>query len=155
MTAEGRVYIDDVFVPDDYVVGELKGPSTSPRPSTSTLHPVTYSPIAQRLDLLTEYVSTPPATESPEGRRVARPAIAQLHTQAEVARVIGLKFVFASSRGGAPPTSEASESSCSPESSRRWPTPRWALVEPGGQLRCAPRTPDGGPGRVDLSRRAG
>ncbi len=40
---------------------------------------------------------------------VVRQKIAQLVTQTEVARVLGLKFVAASMKGGKPPTNEASE----------------------------------------------
>ena len=70
----------------------------------------TFSPIAQRFELLVEYVRTTvrdgvPLKDDP----VIRQRLAQLATQLEVARVMGLKFVFESSKGGAAPTAEASE----------------------------------------------
>jgi alkylation response protein AidB-like acyl-CoA dehydrogenase len=97
----------------------------------------TYSPIAQRLDLLTEYVKG--ATRDGEALKddaVTRSRIAQLHTEAEVARVLGLKFVFASSQGGAPPTSEASEYKLfTTEYSRRLANASMDIGGPGAQLR--------------------
>ncbi len=67
------------------------------------------SPIVQRLELLCEYVNT----ETRDGRLlredpVIRKQIAQLVTHAEVARVLGLRFVDKSTKGGKPPTCEAS-----------------------------------------------
>jgi alkylation response protein AidB-like acyl-CoA dehydrogenase len=62
------------------------------------------------VDLLCEYVATEerdgkPLREDP----VVRQKIAQLVTQTEVARVLGLRFVAKSIKGGAPPTNEASQ----------------------------------------------
>ena len=53
-----EVYLDDVFVPDDYVVGELNRgfQYISEALDLERFTLFTYSPIAQRLDLLTEYV---------------------------------------------------------------------------------------------------
>ena len=55
-----EVYLDDVWVSDDYVVGELnKGfQYISEALDLERFTLFTYSPIAQRLDLLTEYVAT-------------------------------------------------------------------------------------------------
>jgi alkylation response protein AidB-like acyl-CoA dehydrogenase len=134
-----EVYLDDVFVPDDYVVGELnKGfQYISEALDLERFTLFTYSPIAQRLDLLTEYVKG--ATRDGEPLKddpVTRAEIAQLHTEAEVARVLGLKFVFASSQGGAPPTSEASEYKLfTTEYSRRLANASMDIAGPGGQLR--------------------
>src|ERR1039458_1338523 len=107
-----EVYLDDVFVPDDYVVGDLnKGfQYISEALDLERFTLFTYSPTAQRLDLLTEYVKGATRDGEPlKDDAVTRAQIARLHTEAEVARVLGLKFVFASSEGGAPPTSQASE----------------------------------------------
>ena len=53
-----------------------------------------------------------------------------------MARVLGLKFVFASSQGGAPPTSEASEYKLfTTEYSRRLANASMDIAGPGGQLR--------------------
>ncbi len=53
-----EVYLDDVFVPDDYVVGELNRgfQYISEALDLERFTLFTYSPIAQRLDLLTGYV---------------------------------------------------------------------------------------------------
>jgi alkylation response protein AidB-like acyl-CoA dehydrogenase len=134
-----EVYLDDVFVPDDYVVGELnKGfQYISEALDLERFTLFTYSPIAQRLDLLTEYVKG--ATRDGEPLKddpVTRAQIARLHTEAEVARVLGLKFVFASSQGGAPPTSEASEYKLfTTEYSRRLANASMDITGPGAQLR--------------------
>jgi len=105
------VYFDNVFVPDDYVVGELNHgfQYISEALDLERFTMFTYSPIDQRLEVLTEYVRSEerdgvPLREDP----VIRSRVAQLHTQAEVARVLGLKFVSKSMKGGAAPTSEAS-----------------------------------------------
>jgi alkylation response protein AidB-like acyl-CoA dehydrogenase len=105
------VFFDNVFVGDDYVVGELnKGfQYISEALDLERFTMFTFSPIEQRLELLTEYVKS----EECDGRplredAVIRQQIARLHTQAAVARVLGLKFVAKSMKGGAAPTSEAS-----------------------------------------------
>jgi alkylation response protein AidB-like acyl-CoA dehydrogenase len=68
--------------------------------------------------------------------KVVRSQIAQLHTQAEVARMLGLKFVFASSQGGAPPTAEASEYKLfTTEYSRRLANASMDIAGVGSQLR--------------------
>jgi hypothetical protein len=134
-----EVYLDDVFVHDDYVVGELNHgfQYISEALDLERFTLFTYSPIAQRLDLLTEYVAT--ATRDGEPLKddpVVRERIAQLHTEAEVARVLGLKFVFKAGEGGAPPTSEASEYKLfATEYSRRLADASMDLAGPGGQLR--------------------
>ena len=134
-----EVYLDDVFVPDEYVVGELnKGfQYISEALDLERFTLFTYSPIAQRLDVLTEYVKG--ATRDGEPLKedaVTRSQIARLHTEAEVARVLGLKFVFASSQGGAPPTSEASEYKLfTTEYSRRLANASMDIGGPGAQIR--------------------
>ncbi len=134
-----EVYLDDVFVPDDYVVGELnKGfQYISEALDLERFTLFTYSPIKQRLDLLTDYVRDAVRDGEPlKSDPVVRQRIAQLHTQAEVARVLGLKFVAASAKGGAPPTSEASEYKLyATEYSRRLADATMDLTGPGSQLR--------------------
>jgi len=134
-----EVYLDDVFVPDDYVVGEVnKGfQYISEALDLERFTLFTYSPIQQRLDLLTEYVRT--ATR--DGRRLAhdpvtRQRLAWLHTEAEVARVLGLRFVDASAKGGKPPTAEASEYKLyATEYSKRLANASMDIAGPGSQLR--------------------
>ena len=134
-----EVYLDDVWVSDDYVVGELnKGfQYISEALDLERFTLFTFSPIAQRLDLLTEYVRTATRDGVPlKDDAVARSKIAELHTEAEVARVLGLKFVAASAAGGAPPTSEASEYKLfTTEYSRRLANASMDLAGPGSQLR--------------------
>ncbi len=106
------VFFDEVFVHDDYVVGELnKGfQYISEALDLERFTMFTYSPIQQRLELLCEYVSTATLDDRPlKDDPVVRSKIAQLVTQAEVARVLGLRVVAASMKGGAPPTTESSE----------------------------------------------
>ena len=107
-----EVFLNDVFVPDDYVVGELNQgfQYISEALDLERFTMFTFSPIAQRLDLLVEYVRTTARDGVPlKDDPVIRQRLAQLATQLEVARVMGLKFVFESSKGGAAPTAEASE----------------------------------------------
>ncbi len=134
-----EVYLDDVFVPDDYVVGELnRGFQYIPEAlDLERFTMFTYSPIAQRLELLIEYVKT--TVRDGEALRddpVIRQRIAQLCTEAEVARVMGLKFVFESAKGGAAPTCEASEYKlCATELSKRLADASMDIAGPGTQLR--------------------
>jgi 3-oxocholest-4-en-26-oyl-CoA dehydrogenase alpha subunit len=134
-----EVYLDDVFVPDDYVVGELNHgfQYISEALDLERFTMFTFAPIAQRLDLLIEYVKTTKRDgvllkDDP----VVRQRIAQLATQLEVARVMGYKFVFESSKGGAAPTAEASEYKLyATELSRRVANAAMDIAGPGGQLR--------------------
>ena len=113
----------------------------------------TFSPIAQRFELLVEYVKTTvrdgvPLKDDP----VIRQRLAQLATQLEVARVIGLKSVFESSKGGAAPTAWASEYKLfATELSKRLANVSMDIGGPGSQLRVKTGGPHGGTGGVDLS----
>ncbi len=107
-----EVFFNDVWVSDDYVVGELnKGfQYISEALDLERFTMFTFSPINARLGLLVDHVKTAtkdgrPVREDP----LVRSRVAQLATQAEVARVLGLRFVAKSAKGGAAPTSEASE----------------------------------------------
>ena len=67
---------------------------------------------------------------------VVRQRIAQLATQAEVARVLGLAFVNKSSKGGAAPTAEASAYKLyATELSKRLASASMDIGGPGAQLR--------------------
>jgi alkylation response protein AidB-like acyl-CoA dehydrogenase len=67
---------------------------------------------------------------------VVRQRIAQLVTQGEVARVMGLRFVAKSMKGGAPPTTEASEYKLyATELSKRLANASMDIAGPGSQLR--------------------
>ena len=102
------VFFDNVFVHDDYVVGELN-------------HGFQYISEALDLERFTMFTLLPdqaaprPAVRLRRDRdastanrcattRSIRKQIARLATEAEVARVLGLRFVAKSMKGGAPPT---------------------------------------------------
>src|SRR5579863_3732637 len=107
-----EVHLDNVFVPDDYVVGELNHgfQYISEALDLERFTMFTFSPIGQRLDLLCEYVAGAQRDGVPlKDDPVVRHRIAELATQAEVARVLGLRFVNESQKGGAAPTTHASE----------------------------------------------
>jgi alkylation response protein AidB-like acyl-CoA dehydrogenase len=133
------VFFDDVFVHDDYVVGDLNHgfQYISEALDLERFTLFTFSPIEQRLDLLCDYV----ANETRDGKPlkddpVIRQRIAQLVTQGEVARVLGLKVVAASMKGGAPPTTESSEYKLfATELSKRLADASMDIGGPGSQLR--------------------
>jgi alkylation response protein AidB-like acyl-CoA dehydrogenase len=134
-----EVFLEDVWVSDDYVVGEVnKGfQYISQALDLERFTMFTYSPIKQRLDLLVEYVRTAerdgvPLREDP----VIRQRIADLITDAEVARVLGLRFVNESMKGGDPPTTHASEYKLfATELSVRLADAAMDIAGPGSQLR--------------------
>jgi alkylation response protein AidB-like acyl-CoA dehydrogenase len=134
-----EVYLDNVWVSDDYVVGDVNRgfQYISEALDLERFTLFTFSPIQQRLDILCEYVATASRDGKPlKDDPVVRQRIAQLVTQAEVARVLGLKFVFQSSKGGAAPTTEASEYKLyATELSKRLANASMDLVGPGSQLR--------------------
>jgi alkylation response protein AidB-like acyl-CoA dehydrogenase len=138
------VYFDNVFVSDDYVVGQLNRgfQYISEALDLERFTMFTYSPIQQRLDVLCDYVRSEtrdgePLREDP----VTRQRIARLVTEAEVARVLGLRFVAKSMKGGAPPTCEASAYKLfATELSKRLANASMDLGSPGTQLRV--RTED-------------
>jgi 3-oxocholest-4-en-26-oyl-CoA dehydrogenase alpha subunit len=134
-----EVFFDDVFVSDNYVVGELNRgfQYISEALDLERFTMFTFSPIQQRLDLLCEYVRTSTVDGSPlKDDAVVRQRIAQLVTQGEVARVLGLRFVAQSMKGGAPPTTEASEYKLyATELSKRLANASMDIAGPGSQLR--------------------
>src|SRR5215471_12549352 len=139
-----EVFIEDVFVPDEYVVGDVNRgfQYISQALDLERFTMFTYSPIAQRLDLLIDYVRT--ATRDGEPLRddpVVRQQIARLATDAEVARVLGLRVVAASMKGekvpnSPPPTTEASQYKLfATEFSRRLANASMDIGSVGAQLR--------------------
>ncbi len=133
------VFFDDVFVHDDYVVGEVNRgfQYISEALDLERFTMFTYSPIDQRLDVLCDYVAT--ATRDGEPLRndpVIRQRVAHLVTEGEVARVLGLRVVAASMKGGAPPTTESSEYKLyATELSKRLADASMDIGAPGAQLR--------------------
>ncbi len=144
-----EVFFDDVFVPGDYAVGEVnKGfQYISQALDLERFTMFTYAPIQQRLDVLTEYVQEATRDGEPLVEdEVVRAKMAHLHTEAAVARAVGLKFVAAAvkveqaHRSGAtefqPPTVEASEYKLfTTEFSKRLADASMDLGAPGTQLR--------------------
>ena len=134
-----EVFIEDVWVSDDYVVGEVgKGfQYIAQALDLERFTMFTYSPIKQRLDLLVEYVRTTERDGVPlKDDPVIRRRIANLVTDAEVARVLGLRFVNESMKGGAPPTTHASEYKLfATELSVRLADAAMDIAGPGSQLR--------------------
>jgi alkylation response protein AidB-like acyl-CoA dehydrogenase len=105
------VYFNDVFVPDDYVVGELGSgfQYISEALDLERFTMFTFSPIKQRLEVLCDYVREETKDGEPlKADPIVRQKIARLVTEGEVARVLGLKFVNKCLVGGKPPTIEAS-----------------------------------------------
>src|SRR5881227_1239691 len=133
------VFFDDVWVSDDYVVGEVNRgfQYISEALDLERFTMFTFSPIQQRLDLLCDYVRTETVDGKPfREDAVIRQRIAQLVTQGEVARVLGLRFVGQSMKGGAPPTTEASEYKLyATELSKRLADASMDIAGPGSQLR--------------------
>jgi alkylation response protein AidB-like acyl-CoA dehydrogenase len=143
-----EVWIDNVFVPDEYVVGDVNRgfQYISEALDLERFTMFTFSPIKQRLDVLTDYVKDTTRDGEPlKDDPVIRQRIAQLHTQAEVARVLGLEFVSetmkveASTRAGnrmPPPTLQSSEYKLfATEYSRRLADASMDIGGPGTQLR--------------------
>lgn len=148
-----EVWLDNVFVPDEYVVGEVNHGFRyiSQALDLERFTMFTYAPIKQRLDVLTEYVKNTVRDGKPlKDDPVVRARMAQLHTDAEVARVMGLNFVAEAvkvehaSKAGKPfqpPTVVASEYKLfATELSKRLADAAMDIGGPGSQMRV--KTPD-------------
>ena len=144
-----EVFIEDVFVPDEYVVGEVNRgfQYISQALDLERFTMFTFSPIKQRLDLLCDYVRTETRDGAPlREDAVVRREIARLVTDAEVARVLGLRVVAASMKGEKvpdtpPPTIESSQYKLfATEFSRRLANASMDLAAPGSQLRVRTET---------------
>ncbi|RMD83248.1 MAG: acyl-CoA dehydrogenase, partial [Candidatus Dadabacteria bacterium] len=134
-----QVFFDNVYVSDDYRVGELnKGfQYISEALDLERFTMFTFSPIQQRVEELLEYVKSAerdgkPLREDP----LVRHLIAQIMTEIEVARVLGLRFVAASMKSAKPPTVEASQYKLyATELSKRLANWTMDIAGPGAQLR--------------------
>jgi hypothetical protein len=139
-----QVFFDDVYVGNDYLVGEINRgfQYISEALDLERFTMFTFAPIEARVELLCAYVRT----ETRDGRPlrddpIVRGQIAEIVAETEVARVLGLRFVAASMRGGAPPTCEASAYKLyATELSRRIADLSMDIAGPGAQLRV--RTDD-------------
>ena len=139
-----EVFIEDVFVPDDYVVGEVNRgfQYISQALDLERFTMFTFSPINQRLELLIDYVRNAERDGEPMREdAVVRREIARLVTDAEVSRVLGLRVVAASMKGEKvpgtpPPTTESSQYKLfATEFSRRLASTSMDIGGPGTQLR--------------------
>jgi alkylation response protein AidB-like acyl-CoA dehydrogenase len=139
-----EVFLNDVFVPDEYVVGEVDHgfQYISEALDLERFTMFTISPIQQRFEILVEYVKTTTRDGRPlKDDPVIRQRLAQLATQLEVARVIGLRFVYEAGKGGAAPTAWASEYKLyATELSKRLANASMDIAGPGSQLRV--KTPE-------------
>ncbi len=105
------VFFSDVFVPDDYVVGEVNSgfQYIAEALDLERFTMFMYSPIQQRIEVLVDHVKHETRDGEPlKDDPLVRKEIAQLVTQGEVARVLGFKFVVKAQVGGKPPTAQAS-----------------------------------------------
>jgi 3-oxocholest-4-en-26-oyl-CoA dehydrogenase alpha subunit len=134
-----EVFLNDVFVPDEYVVGLVNHgfQYISEALDLERFTMFTFAPIAQRFELLTEYVRTTVRDGVPlKDDALVRQRLARLATELEVARVMGLKFLFEAGKGGAAPTVEASEYKLyATELSKRLADAAMDIAGPGSQLR--------------------
>ncbi len=151
------VFFNGVFVPDEYLVGEVgKGfRYISEALDLERFTMFTYSPIDQKLGELIDFVREATCDGEPLREQAhTRAKIAQLVTQAEVARVMGLRFVHAARQvGDKPPTNEASQYKLFATGlSQRVANAMADLGGPGAQLRVHE---EGAPmrGRADMAYR--
>jgi 3-oxocholest-4-en-26-oyl-CoA dehydrogenase alpha subunit len=144
-----EVFIDDVFVPDEYVVGEVNRgfQYISQALDLERFTLFTFSPINQRLELLIDFVRSQSRDGKPlRDDPVIRRELARLATDAEVSRVLGLRVVAASMKGEKvpgtpPPTTESSEYKLfATEFSRRLASTSMDIGGPGAQLRVRTKT---------------
>ncbi|NMG77034.1 acyl-CoA dehydrogenase family protein [Aromatoleum diolicum] len=132
------VFFDNVFVHDDYRVGELnKGfQYIAEALDIERFSMFTFAPIRGRVELLCDHVKTATCDGVPlKDDPVIRQKIAELATECEVARVLGVKFVDAALNSSKTPTIEASEYKLyATELSRRIADATMDIVGPGAQL---------------------
>ena len=132
------VFFDNVFVHDDYRVGELnKGCQDSAEAlDIERFTMFTFAPIRGRVELLCDHVKH--ATRDGEALKTdprLRQRIAQLATECEVARLLGVRFVDTAINSPKTPTVEASRYKLySTELSRRVADATMDIVGPGAQL---------------------
>jgi hypothetical protein len=133
------VFFDDVRVSNDYIVGEPgRGfQYISEALDLERFTMFTISPMLARLDLLINHVKTATVDGKPlRDDPIVRSRIAALATQAEVARMIGFRFLAKSQKGGAAPTAEASEYKLfATEFSKQLADASMDIPGPGTQLR--------------------
>ena len=136
-----EVFIDDVLVHDDYVVGEVnKGfQYISEALDLERFTMFTFSPIKQRLDVLTDYVRTEtvdgePLRCGPGGASAHRPARHPGRGRPGAGAAVSSRRRRVA-HPPHPPRVVASTSSTPPSCRSGSPTRRWNIGAPGSQLR--------------------
>jgi len=135
------VFFDNVFVHDDYRVGELnKGfQYIAEALDIERFTMFTFSPIRGRVELLCNHVRDAKRDgKAMKDDPVIRQKVAQLATECEVARLLGVRFVVAACDAAKTPTVQASEYKLyATELSRRLADATMDIVGPGAQLALA------------------
>jgi len=134
-----EVYFTDVFVSDDYIVGEVNQGFRyiSEALDLERFTMFTISPILQRLEVLIDFVKNEIRDGEPlKNDPKIRSQIAHLATELEVARVLGLNFLSKAGAGKKPPTGEASKYKLFATTvSKKLSNASMDISGPGGQLR--------------------
>ncbi|PLW69191.1 acyl-CoA dehydrogenase family protein [Pseudohalioglobus lutimaris] len=131
------VFFDNVFVHDDYMVGEEnKGfQYIAEALDIERFTLFTISPILGRVRLLCDYVKTATRDGKPlKDDAVIRQRVAQLATQCEVARLLGVKFVDAAVSGSTPTYEASAYKLYATELSLRVANATMDIMGPGAQL---------------------
>ncbi|MCB1631945.1 MAG: acyl-CoA dehydrogenase family protein [Pseudomonadales bacterium] len=132
------VFFDNVFVHDDYRVGNLnKGfQYIAEALDIERFGMFTFSPVRGRTEALCDYVRSEQRDGKPlKDDPVIRQRVAQLATECEAARLLGVRFVDAALSATRTPTAEASAYKLyATEFSRRLADATMDIVGPGGQL---------------------
>jgi len=107
-----QVFFDDVFVPEEYLVGE-RGRGfhmISEALDLERFTMFTLSPIAHRSEVLVDWVKEATRDDEPlKDDPNIRQKIAQIVTDTAVAKALSTRFVCAAKSGGKPPTIESSQ----------------------------------------------
>ena len=107
-----QVFFEDVFVPDDYLVGE-RGKGFGYIAEALDLERFTMftiSPIEDRSNLLVDWVRTATRDDEPLKDDVnVRRTIAHIITDTQVAKALSQRFLSAAMSGGKPPSIQSSE----------------------------------------------
>ncbi len=107
-----QVFFEDVFVPDDYLVGERgRGfQMISEALDLERFTMFTLSPITNRTDVLVDWVKRAkrdgkPLKDDPQVRKT----LANIVTDTAVAKALSTRFICAAKSGGKPPTIQSSQ----------------------------------------------
>lgn len=131
------VFFDNVFVPEDYLVGEEnKGfQYIAEALDIERFTLFTIGPILGRTKVLADYVKTATRDGKPlKDDPIIRQRVAQLATECEVARLLGVKFVCAAIDGKTPVYEASAYKLYATEYSRRLANATMDIMGPGAQL---------------------